>query len=51
MVHGGPNLGKPPGAKLDEVMVAALPYLKVGGCRRIRASDLRHFIAQLSATT
>ena len=38
-------------ATLYELIAAGtLPSVKVGGCRRIRASDLRDFVAQLSAT-
>ena len=38
-------------AKFYELIAAGtLPSVKVGGCRRIRASDLRDFVAQLSAT-
>ena len=38
-------------AKLYELIAAGtLPSVKVGGCRRIRASDLREFVQQLSAT-
>jgi excisionase family DNA binding protein len=38
-------------AKLDGLIPAGtLPSVKVGGCRRIRASDLRDFVDQLTET-